>query len=240
MSTDFNAEHEAMRRMAAFLAEAREIQSLYERAHMTLPEPLRRLFGMNGVASQPTSSHIAPPEKPPMPPEAEADWIYIEQSEATPTSIVLAVLRAAKGPVRAKDVVERVTAIAPTVMSGTISNIGTRLNGKVIERTEEGWRLLTPDAGGVVYKGNFWGSPAVFDKFELAAHRRLAILHILRAFRTGLQTVQILGELQKCNSWVRAPINKDLLKEDMEVLQEKGKVRRRGNSKKWEVVEGHE
>jgi hypothetical protein len=240
MSTDFNAEHEAMRRMAAFLAEAREIQSLYEHAHMAIPEPLKRLFGMHGAASQPTSSHIAPPEKPPMPPEAEADWIWISQEYATVTSVVLAVLRAAKGALRAKDVSERVIAILPTVPYGTVANVGSRLNDKEIQRTEDGWKLLHPENAGVIYQGRFWGPPAIFDKFELAAHRRNAVLHILRQFPTGLQTVQILGELQKCNSWVRAPINKDLLKEDMEFLQEKDKVRRRGNSKKWEVVAGQE
>jgi hypothetical protein len=237
MSPDlFNAEQEALRSLMEWLEQAKKCQTLYERAHMALPEPLKRVLGMERNGDKPSGSHIAAPEKPPMPPEAEPDWIWINQTDATATSVVLAVLRGAKGPLRAKDVAERVTAILPGASYGTVANVGSRLNEKQIRRTEDGWLLLTPESAGVIYQSKFWGSPAVFDKFELAAHRRDAILHILRFFRTGLQTVQILGELQKCNSWVRAPINKDLLKEDMEVLQEKGKVRRRGNSKKWEVV----
>ena len=237
MSPDlFNAEQEALRSLMDWLEQAKKCQALYERAHMKLPEPLKRVLGMESSSEKPSGSHIEPPDRPPMPPEAESDWIWISQEYATVTSVVLAVLRAAKAPLRAKDVSERVVAILPAVPYGTVANVGSRLNDKEIQRTEDGWKLLHPENAGVIYQGNFWGPPAIFDKFELAAHRRNAILHLLRHFRTGLQTVQILGELQKCNSWVRAPINKDLLKEDMEFLQDKGKVRRRGNSKKWEVV----
>jgi hypothetical protein len=35
---------------------------------------------------------------------------------------------------------------------------------------------------------------------------------------------------------VKGPINKDLLRADLDVLSEEGKVRRRGNSKKWEIA----
>ena len=240
MSPDlFNAEQEALRSLMDWLDQARKIQTLYERAHMALPEPLKRVLGMNVANDKSSSSQVAPPEKPPMPPEAEADWIYISQGDATPTSVVLAVLRAAGAPLRAKTVAELVMEILPAVPYGTIANVGSRLNGKEIERSEDGWRLLHPENAGVIYKGYFWAPPSLFDKFEVAAHRRDAIMHILESSPMGLQTLQILGELQKC-SWVHAPINKDLVKEDMEFLQRKDKVKRRGNSKKWGIAVARE
>jgi hypothetical protein len=76
---------------------------------------------------------------------------------------------------------------------------------------------------------------SAFGIHDVAAHRRESILHILSGYTTGLQIVQIVDQLRKC-SWVHAPVNKDLLKADMEVLQEREKARRRGNSKKWEAL----
>jgi hypothetical protein len=49
-----------------------------------------------------------------------------------------------------------------------------------------------------------------------------------------LQTVQIVEELHNC-SWVQAPVNKDLLKADLEILRTKGKIKR-GSSKKWGIT----
>jgi hypothetical protein len=71
----------------------------------------------------------------------------------------------------------------------------------------------------------------------MAAHRREAILHILQTFRSGLQTVQIVERLREF-AWVKAPVNKDLLKGDMDVLVGEGKVRHSGNSKKWVLAGG--
>ncbi len=171
-----------------------------------------------------------------MPPEAKSDWIYIQEKDATPTSVALAVLRTSKEPIRAKDIIARVTAILPNVVRGSINNIGSRLaESRLIDRTEEGWTLARPESAGIIHEGNLWGPREIFQKSELAAHRRDAIIHVLRNFDTGLQTRQLVEQLGRC-SWVHAPVNKDLLKADMEILSELGKVRRRGNSKKWEVI----
>jgi hypothetical protein len=71
--------------------------------------------------------------------------------------------------------------------------------------------------------------------YELAAHRRDAILHILQHFEMGLEVVQLVEQLTNC-SWVIAPVNKDLLKADVQVLESEGKIRRRGNTRKWEIA----
>ena len=75
----------------------------------------------------------------------------------------------------------------------------------------------------------------MFNKQELAAHRRVGVLHLLRLHPAGLQTTQILEQLRNC-AWLHAPVNKELIQADMEFLEGQKKVRRRGNSKKWELV----
>lgn len=238
MSADlFNAELEAQRSLLELLEKAQQCKMLYERAHMALPEPLKRVLGLNSNGAKSGGSYIAPPDRPSLPAEGEADWIAIRIPDATPTSLALAILQQAKRPVPAKDVIEQITSAKPEVTRGSIANIGTRLTKQgLIRRTSEGWELVSRESAPLLHKELLWGPKTIFGKYELAAHRREAILHILSSFPTGLQTVQLVGELRKC-SWVQAPINKDLVKEDMEALQADGRVKRRGNSKKWEIVE---
>jgi hypothetical protein len=237
MSTDqISAEQEAIQSLSRLIDLAKECERLYQRAHMAMPEPLKRLFAVNGTAPKTTASLIAAPEGPGAPSEAKSDWVYIRQDEATTTSIVLAILRASQSRVRAKELIERVTAILPNTLRGSINNIGTRLTESgQISRTDEGWKLEKPETAGILYETYLWGPAEIFQKSELAAHRRNAILHVLSNFDSGLQTRQIVEQLGKC-SWVQAPVNKDLVKADMDLLQRDGKVRRRGNSKKWEVI----
>jgi hypothetical protein len=232
-----DAEQEAISSLMEFLDHAKKCQRLYERAHMALPEPLKRVLGMNGAGGNSLAPRFTPaPESPSRPAEATSDWIPIRVEDATPTSIALAILRAAKEPIRAKDIVSAVQAVLPDVRSGSVANIGSRLHGTLLRRTNDGWTLEKPESAGVIADGFLWGPPTIFGKQELAAHRRDAIRHILSSFPAGLQTSQIIEELKKCASWVRAPINKELVQDDMEILGETGKVRRRGNSKKWELT----
>lgn len=235
----FNAELEAQRSLLDLYEQAKKCQTLFEHAHIALPEVLKRVLGMNGTGEKAAASHVSAPQRPPMPPEAEQNWISIRDREGTPTSIVLAMLRSAKGPVRAKDLNDRVMNVLPNVLRGSISNIGSRLDDKLIRRTKEGWELVKPEAAGVLYKGFLWGPPSIFGKSELAAQRREALLHLLQYFESGLQIVQIVEQLKRC-PWVVAPINKDLVKEDIGVLSQQQKIKRRGNSKKWELASAQE
>ena len=238
MSTDrMGAEQEALRSLLSLLEQAERCRQLYERAGMTIPEPLRRILGIADadVAPHPRVS-VPPPTSPPKPAEAQPGWIWIRSEDATPTSVVLAILRDSKEAIRAKDVNAKVHAIQPEVITGSISNIGNRLDGeKIIQRTEEGWSLKERDKAPVFREGYFWGPPAVFGKQELAAHRRDGILHLLRVSPGGLQTSQIVEQLRVC-PWLHAPLNKELVQADIENLEREKKVRRRGNSRKWETI----
>jgi hypothetical protein len=237
----FNAELEATRSLMELYEQAKKCQALFERAHMALPEPLRRILGMDGSSGKAAAPpSIAPPERPPMPIDAGPDWAWIKVSEASPATITAAVLRGAKGPLRPKDIIERVTAILPEVPAGSIYNVGPRLeNQQVIRRGNEGWELIKPESAGLIHKGHFWGPPSAFGKIEMAAQRRMALLHVLSFHPTGLQILQILEQLKRC-SWVIGPINKDLVKEDIGILAESAKVRRRGNTKNWEIAKKSE
>jgi hypothetical protein len=238
-----DAERQAFQSMLELYEQAKRCQRLFEQAEMALPEALQRFLGVSeGIAKQSParlargSVKIPPPERRNAPSDAGPDWIAIDARRASATPIALALLRQVGSPMRPKDLFTKITEILPNVPSGTIANIGTRLQGDVIDRGDEGWRLLKPEEAGVLHDGFLWGAPSKFGKQELAAHRRDAILHILRHFPTGLQTVQLVEQLKNC-SWVHAPVSKDLLKADMEILAGEQKVRRRGNSKKWEITE---
>jgi hypothetical protein len=232
-----DAEREAVKSLMDLYDLAKRCQQLHEAASLPVPDPLKRFLGMSdhqgtGTATKREAS-VEPPFHQP-PPEAEGDWVSIPVAEASVSSVALAILRQA-GMMRARDLNEAVLAILPEATAGSVANMGTRLQGTVIDRTEDGWKLLDTEAAGIITDDRLWGPISVFGVHDIAAHRREAILHILSTYPTGLQIVQIVEQLRKC-SWVHAPVNKDLLKADMEVLQRQDKARRRGNSKKWEAV----
>jgi hypothetical protein len=120
------------------------------------------------------------------------------------------------------------------VNPGSIFNIITRLAGTgVVEKTDQGVKFVNQPPAPVIFQDFAWGPPQVFQKYDLAEHRRMVILHLLRA--SSLQVVQITEYLQD-SSICKAPATKDLIKVDLDVLQKAGIVRRVGNSKKWELV----
>lgn len=232
------AEQEALRSLLALLEQAERCRQLYDRAGMSAPEPLRRILGLTeAVATAPPPRVTVPaPEAPPRPAEAQPGWIWIAAKDASATSGVLAALRADGKPVRAKDVITRVQALQPDTNTGSIPNIGNRLDGKGINRGEEGWTLKSPDLAPIAKDGFFWGPPSIFNKHELAAHRRYGIIHLLRMSPSGLQTTQIVEQLLAC-PWLHAPVNKELVQADVEwLVNNENKIRRRGNSRKWELV----
>ena len=228
---------QAYQKFAQILEDIEACKKLFELAGEPLPEQLKEFFGSSRNQSRMVDAPaIAPPRRKGRPTEAKEEWLSVEIAEASATSLVLAVLRKTGKPVKAKEVVELVTNLNPMIVRGSINNIGTRLGGKLINRGDDGWSLINPDEAAIIYDGFLWGPKEIFEKTEIAAHRREAILTFLHAFSGGLQTVQIVDLLRRTH-WVQAPINKDLVKGDMELLEAKGKVRRISNSRKWCLVQ---
>lgn len=233
------AEQDAAQSLVELYQQVQKCMLLHQRAGLPLPEPVRKILTNGAVAKSAVRArpvtHIPAPLWGGRPGEAKPDWIRVDVKHCTPTPIALAILRSSKGPMRHRDLSNRVNEILPNVPSGSVSNIGTRLGGKLIDKTPAGWKLIDPQEAGVIKDGFLWGPPSVFGKYELAGHRRESIIYLLEQHETGLELVQIVEELRKC-PWVHAPINKDLVKEDIHILDKDGTLRRRGNTRKWEIA----
>jgi hypothetical protein len=206
---------------------------------MALPEPLKRFFGLGGMttseeAARPALMIPAMGYRPPQ--GASADWISVPIKSASPTTTALAVLRHAGGPLRARVMQERVLALLTTTSEGSVSNAGTRLEQDgIIKRDDDGWLLMEAAKAPILHEERLWGPPAIFGKYELAAYRRDAIKHLLGLANAGLQTSQVIDQLQQCQ-WLHVLVNKEIVQDDMEVLQAEKVIRRRGASKKWELM----
>lgn len=231
----FKAEMFAYQSFTKLLEDAKACVDAFYRANLEVPIPLKRLMGL-GVENE--GFHqlalISPIKREHIPTEAGTDWISIPVDQCLPTTVTLAVLRREGGRMKSRDVKDAVCAMVPNTSPTAVANIATRLKDNLIGMGEDGWELLDQDSAPVIDNGYLWGPPSVFQKQEVAAHRREAIQRILENYPSGLQIVQIVDELKRL-PWVKAPVNKDLLKEDMAAMQKDGTARRRGNSGKWEL-----
>jgi len=236
----FEAERKAVESLSKLLNLASECKRLHENAGLPLHPLLVRIFSNSkSVASlHPQSITIPAIQRDRTPKEAREDWISIDAKSASPTTIAIAVMREKARPIQPRELVELVSKILPNVAPGSIYNLGVRLEqeGRLL-KGEEGWTLSAPDKAPILDSGVLWGAVDTLVKQDIAAHRREAIIHILKMDTAGLQTVQLVAKLNSC-AWVKAPANKDLVKIDMQVLEESGLVRQRGNSRKWEAVPG--
>jgi len=176
---------------------------------------------------------VPAPETPPRPSEWRDGWIWVPLKEMTPTGLVKGVLRGAGRRLSLKAIMETIAGLGvDNVNAGSVANIGTRLASlKVIDRSDDGWLLGSPQTAAVLHEDSAWGLPEVFDRQEITAYRRTGIRHLLRANPDGLLIAQIDGMLDDCE-WMHAPHNKDQVKLDLKVLGMAGEVQRlRGG--KW-------
>lgn len=231
---------EATRSLLELLAKADETRSLYEKLRLPMPDPLRRLLGSNSNGAHGSSmngSFAMDSPVPPMPPEADSDWAWVKLVDCSPHTLAKAILRQSPEPLRSKELYERVAGYGLSVSLGTVSNAATRLQTYgVFTRDLEGrWHMAKPDEAGVIHEGYLWGPKETFAPQELAAHRRQAIIFILSKTAGGLQMAQITAQLRAVD-WLRAEVNKDLTKGDVEKLVGEGKIRRMpGYSKKYQM-----
>lgn len=234
----FEAERKAAESLARFYGVASECLTLHEAAGMALPDTLLRIFSDQNASFSLRSPAIMIPaiERRRVPREANEEWISIQAKAGTPTTLALALLRKASHPLRPKELLDMVGKILHDVSSGSVYNLGFRLEKEgTLLKSDQGWTLAKPELAPLLEDDLLWGPRTVFAKQDIAAHRREAIIHILGMDRSGLQIVQLVERLLGC-PWVKAPVNKDLLKADMQILEKEGLVRRRGNSGKWEVI----
>ena len=136
----------------------------------------------------------------------------------------------------AKEVQDEVIKLNPSYNANSVYNIGPRLDGHLIDRTGGNWRLIDENKAPILHEGYCWGPIEIFQKPEMAAHRRGLVLHVLRASTDGLMQMQIFRQLQ-ASRLCKAPLAKDLVKMDIQQLSESGKIKRIGRTKKWTGVD---
>jgi len=234
---DLAKEARALESLTRLLKAAEECRTLFDEARMDYPAPLRRMLGERdsfGDSPGPVARaiKISPPDitRPAGVPDG---WIHVPIEALGPQTAVLGVLRGASEPMPVKQVVSEVKSRIPSVSDGSINNVGTRLDERnIIARAEDGWRLIDKSRAPLLNGTRAWGADSMFQTQELAARRREAVLHVLSLFPTGLMSAQLLEQMERC-AWLKTPLSKDLIKADMEELQETGKVKRSGNSRKW-------
>lgn len=241
----FTKEAAAYEAFVKLIADGKTCRTLFEVAGMDLPPPLLRFLGEDSRAAQDDDQlrvSIPAPQPPARPAEWQSGWIWVPVGEATDATLVRGILRAADHPLTAKQIVAKYEELSLVAIPGTIANIGTRLatsKPPEIEREGGSWGLLSATKCPILHERYLWGPIEVFEKYDTAAHRRLLIIHVLNAHSDGLQIIQLTRALEGC-AWFdkRIPMTKDLIKDDLHVLQESNKVRRlAGYSGKWMAVD---
>jgi hypothetical protein len=229
-------ENRAYTALNKLMAEASAVRSLFEAADIPIPPPLARMLGtMNGVSDGNNPHlHIAPPKPPLRPKGAKDDWIWIPVDALTETGLVLAVLASHVGAMTTKEILTAVKRLKPDAVVGTVYNVVARIKNELLEETDAGWKLRQPEKAPLLHDKYAWGHSEVFQKAELAAHRREVIVHLLTVSGGGLMNMQIVNQLL-APDMCRAPVTKDLVKIDLVILREQGRVRQIGNSRKYTV-----
>jgi hypothetical protein len=233
-------EEAAVKAFGQLMEQARQCRSLYERAGVAIPDRLSRFLGTSATVDRTKPEHptisVPPPEPPPRPADWKEGWIWIPAAAANVSSLIRGILRAQGAPMTPKQIIEELGKYKSEVSAGSVANIGTRLNELGhIERSNGFW--FAPDASKfpVIHEGFVWGEQDIFEAQEVAAYRRICLLHVLRAHPDGLQTVQLTKTLGMCR-WLRAPLSKDLVKADLEELLSEQKVRKVGHSGKYNAL----
>ncbi|XYI02922.1 hypothetical protein ACMHYB_25480 [Sorangium sp. So ce1128] len=237
----FMKEMAAVQSLTRLLQAADECRRAHDAAGMKYPEPLRRMLGEEEEPRAGDNGRqriiVPAPPRPPAPPEADDDWIWVEIDDMKATNLTLGVLRGAQEPMSPSAISEALGQMGATVSRGTIGNVGTRLFGSLIERRDDGWVLVEGAPAPILFDGFAWGPPSLFEATELASHRRMGIVHLLRVQPDGMQMMQIANALAESCPWNKAPVNKDLVKADLEALDELGRAKRMaGHSGKWRAA----
>jgi Fe2+ or Zn2+ uptake regulation protein len=245
MTTNFLAEIAAAEAYIRLLQQGEECRRLYADASISMPPPLRRLLGEDSKkeAASPLLRQDFPtllknPERDIVPSGVGEDWVSIRISEVTPETLLLAILRSSGSHLGTGELMSAMRQLRPSTSTQTMYNVIARCTDKkLIEATSGGWKLVSADSGGILAGTYLWAKD--LPKNDLTTHRREALLHLLEQ-HPKLQVMQIVRSLENWK-WVRSPVNKDLIKADLGVLEAEGVVKRSDDDpKRWEVVKGQE
>ena len=213
--------------------------TIFEQEGIPVPDTLKRSLTeypsqVGAARSQPKRMTIPPPDKPSMPKEASGDWFWLDKKEAALRTVVLALLNQGVS-IPVKELIAQVKQILPDANEGSVSNLGTQLDDKVIQRTERGWSLKEGVKAPILCEDYIWAPKSLLQKQDLAAFRRMAVRYLLDTSHDGMQLMQIYRDLKEVK-WLKTPLSKDLIKADLFVMRDEHRVRQKGTSKKWTVI----
>lgn len=226
-SAPFHAERQAQTALQKLYDDAERVEQQFQALGMPIPPGLARLIGSDDDPGNHAQAAIGLPNRPA---GVEFDWAWVPTRDLIATTLVRAVLRVQLDPIKPKRVVDLVQRINPEIGKGTIYNVGPRLEYAGIIEREGGWKLTAPDNAPVLNGEFAWAPTDVFNKQELAAHRRVLIERLLSGDR--LMVMQIVKKLE-ADTNCKAPVTKDLVKVDIQKLQKSGLIKRVGNTRQW-------
>ncbi|MFA6003069.1 MAG: hypothetical protein WC881_03280 [Elusimicrobiota bacterium] len=227
-------EEETFQEFLAWMAMGRQIKAKFDAHGFQQPAALSGALGSGHAQASPKFVRISPPARPESPPNAQIDWIWIPANRAMVRTVVLAILNEGK-IITIKALINRVKNILPRSSAGTVYNIGAQLTGK-IEKGDNGWSLKKGELAPYLHKGNIWAPKELLQNQDLAESRRMAIYHLL-GIKTKLQLMEIFRELKDGADWLQSPLSKDLVKDDLKVMEKDNLVRQMGRSKRWARVD---
>ena len=236
MAVNPKLEVEAYAKLSEWLRQADQLRLMFEQARSPLPDVLQRLTRSNGYAPA-AASGATSDFKVQRPPDVDPDWIWIDLKEVTPGTLALALLRESEAGMTARELQQKMRELGMDVSLGTIANVGTRAyeNGYITRDDDGRWTLEQKERAGVLREDLVWAPPSTLQMQEAASYRRHAIVHLLKQNPVGLQQMQIVAQLRQQELVPSSiPVNKSLVKADLEAM-DGSRVSRRGNSKKWEA-----
>lgn len=236
--------YESLQRL---LRDAATVRDMFLCAGLDLPPPLLRMLDENPAAgkSEPGLGGGAVESGGglqlagrPAPQGAEPDWIWVPVSDATTTTLMLAIMRSIGERVPSGVIVDAMRRYRSSLNPGSVFNAAARYAGTLIDRNKQGWVLRSPSSAPLLVGDIVWGPSRVFQQQEVAAFRRSSIAELLRHNSTGLMTMQIVKKLHDILD-ARIPVAKDIVEEDLLAMRQNEAVYRVGNSRLWKLAKGN-
>lgn len=209
----------------------------YREAGLPLPEDINRLLSASEGESKAYQNRTLKIPPDPYAPTPEG-WVSVPVASAMPVTLAYSVL-ANKGEMPIKKVIFEVSAFNQFLTYSAMFAVLRKLKDAKVVTLENGVAAPAADSprpASIAQDGRVWGPPEAFQPQELAAHRREAIVEILKA--NGASTRAEIVEALKRTPWVRARLDPSLIKVDLDVLAKQGSVEREESTPvlRWKLV----
>ena len=238
----FELERKAHQALSDLYEQAVLCREFHERAGLKIPVGLERLFGdwTEEVSDDFDVLAITPLPSPPSPDLIPDSWVFIPVEDAGPTSLVLAILAIRTEPASTTEITAAATRYLKSGGLGNVSNSLSRLAQRgLVTRINERYSIVDAEKAPIIQGDYVWAHPETFSSQELAAYRRIAVIHVLKHSAEGLQSPQILDALVNA-AWFKArPVTKDNIRGDLHSM-EQGKAVVRFSDGKWALPQSAE